>query len=292
MAERFQRAADKAAVAAWAATGLGYPSAHRALLTSFYDEIFEYDVDTLGRATTQAKIAAYNQNPFSWGELVEIFVLFGDPAQEPHIPNYPVVESTTPPNGATNVSLDQDVQIVFSKSMNPTTVQLSGSGTSGLSTPNWNADYTMLTYDQNHFNDGETLNFTIEGQDNTGNDLGPGPAPNPWSFTTIYLSPGDVTIIGPTKGITQTAYSFTANVSPGTVVQPITYEWQATNQAPVTHTGGGLSDTISFTWSTTGTQTISVTVTNAHGTASDDHAITIGDTASNVVFLPMVVKNY
>ena len=291
MAERFQRATDKAAVAVWAATGLGYPSGHRALLTSFYEEIFEDDADTLGRATTQAKIAAYNQNPFSLGELVEIFVLFGDPAQESHIPNYPVVESTTPPNGATNVSFDQDVQIVFSKSMNPATVQLSGSGTSGLGTPSWNADYTVLTYDQNQFNDGETLNFTIEGQDSTGNDLGPGPAPNPWSFTTIYVRPRDVTIIGPTKGITQTAYSFTANVSPDTVVQSITYEWQATDQTPVTYTGGGLSDTISFTWWLTGTQTVTVTVTNAYGTASDDHIITISDdTANNAVYLPIVVK--
>jgi len=85
----------------------------------------------------------------------------------------------------------------------------------------------------------------------------------------------EVTISGPTTGITNTAYTFTATVSPFTAAQPITYAWQATGQPPVTHTDG-LSDTVIFTWPTSGTRTITVTATNAEETATDTHVITIG----------------
>jgi len=289
MAEKFLLQEDRGALGVWASTGLGYPSAHRAMMGAFYDAIFQGDIYGLGEATTLAKIAAYNQNPFSWAELVQTFVLFGDPAQDLGIPpNYPYLESTTPVRGAGDVALDQDIQIVFSKPMDSGTVQLNGLITNSA---NWSADNATVTYGHSGLSEGTTLTLTVEGQDPVGNQIGPGPVPNPWSFTTIYLRPRDVTTIGPTKGITETAYSFTANVSPDTVVQPITYEWQATDQAPVTHTGGGLSDTISFTWDITGTQTVTVTVSNTYGTAHADHAINISNTASNAVFLPIVIKN-
>ena len=289
MAEKFLLQEDRGALAVWASTGLGYPSAHRVMMKAFYDAIFQDDIYGLGEATTLAKVAAFYQNPFSWGELVQTFVLFGDPAQDLGIPpNYPYVESTMPIDGAEDVPLDQDIQVVFNKPMDPGTVQLNGLATTSAS---WNADHTAVTYGHNGLSEGSTFTLTLEGQDLVGNQIGAGPVPNPWSFTTIYLRPRDVTIVGPTKGITQTVYSFTASVSPDTAVQPITYEWQATGQSPVTHTGGGLSDAISFTWEITGTQTVTVTVTNAYGTAHDDHTITINDTANNAVFLPIIVKN-
>jgi hypothetical protein len=295
MAEEFQRRSDKGAVAVWASTGLGYASAHRVMMGAFYDTIFQDDGYGLGEATTEAKVAALSQNP-TWSELVETFVLFGDPAQELGIPtNYPYPESTTPANGATDVPLDQDIQIVFSKSMNPATVQLTGPGTVGLTlSPSWNADYTVLTFDHTDFGDGETLSFTVEGQDQVGNEVGTGPVPNPWSFTTIYFRPGDVTVTGPTQGIPQTEYIFTANVGPDTVVTPLTYAWQAAGQTPVTHTdtGGGLSHTVSFSWTITGTHAITLTVSNDYGSAVDEHVINIRDVSNNTIYLPAVIKNY
>lgn len=85
MAETFQRLEDRGALAVWAPTGLGFPSGHRALIQAFYDAIFQDDQYALGAATTAAKIAVYSQSSF-WSELVETFVLFGDPATPVGIP--------------------------------------------------------------------------------------------------------------------------------------------------------------------------------------------------------------
>jgi hypothetical protein len=292
MAEQFLWLQDKGAVAIWAPTGLGYPSGHRLLLESFYEAIFQDDMYVLGAATTAAKLAAS-----SWVELVKTFVLFGDPATPLGIPtNYPYVESTTPADGASDVPIDQDIQIVFSKPMNPATAVLSGPGTAGLDfTSTWSANNTVLNYAHTDFGYGETRTFTISGQDTLGNPLGTGPVPSTWSFTTLIPWPSDVVISGPTTGITETTYIFTADVSPSTAAQPITYVWQATNQSQKTHTGGGLSDTVDFTWNITGTQGITVTATNAYGTATDTHTITINDPSHGPgafrVFIPIVIKN-
>ncbi len=52
-----------------------------------------------GRPTTAAKIEVYGDNGF-WGDLVETFVLFGDPATELGLaPNYPYLLSTSPADG-------------------------------------------------------------------------------------------------------------------------------------------------------------------------------------------------
>jgi hypothetical protein len=81
MAEWFLRLQDKGAVAVWAPTGQGYPSGHQLLMESFYEAIFQDDLYALGAATTAAKI----QNSL-WSDLVETFVLFGDPATPLGIP--------------------------------------------------------------------------------------------------------------------------------------------------------------------------------------------------------------
>ena len=97
VAEALLRLKDRGAVAVWASTGLGYPSGHQALMREFYEAIFQgRERVSLGAATSAAKIAAYTQNS-SWGELVQTFVLFGDPATpfyypyEPHLVYLPLV---------------------------------------------------------------------------------------------------------------------------------------------------------------------------------------------------------
>ena len=81
LAEEFLRVEGKGAIAAWSPTGLGFPSQHRLLFEELLTAIFEEDNRLLGPATTAAKISAYAQNS-GLGELVETFVLFGDPALE------------------------------------------------------------------------------------------------------------------------------------------------------------------------------------------------------------------
>ena len=104
-------------------------------------------------------------------------------------------------------------------------------------------------------------------------------------FRTSAVPVESVTITGPTTGVVNTIYSFSATVSPVTATQPITYVWQATGQAPVTHTGGGLSDTVTLNWSTPGTQAITVTTSNAECTVADTHlvAINVPPTSADIV---------
>jgi hypothetical protein len=276
LAEEFLLRDDRGAAAVWADSGLGYPSGHRVLMGEFYEAIFQDDQYGLGAATTAAKIATYAQSSF-WGELVETFVLFGDPAMPLGIPtNYPYLESTTPADGASDVPVDQDLQIVFSKPMSPATVLLGGEGTTSLTfTPTWSADNTVLSYAHPNFDYGQTLTFTISGQDELGNPLGLGLVPSTWSFaTTPPVGVETVAIAGPARGAINTPYTFSAAVSPITASLPITYVWQATGQAPVAHTGG-LSDMVTFTWHTLGTQVITVTATNVGGTVTGTHVVTI-----------------
>jgi hypothetical protein len=276
MAEEFLLRNDKGAAAVWAASGLGYPSGHQALMGEFYEAIFQDDL-YLGAATTAAKIAAYTQSSF-WGELVETFVLFGDPAMLLGIPvDSPYLESTIPADGAGEVPVDQDLQIVFSKSMDPATVSLSGQGTTGLTfTPSWNSDKNILNYAHHpNFGYGQTLTFTISGQDKLGNPLDPGLVPRTWSFTTVPpISIATVEITGSTKGGINTPYTFEATVSPITVTLPITYVWQGTGQAPVTYTSSP-SNVVTFTWHTLGIQVITVTAMHAWGAVSDTHQVTM-----------------
>ena len=88
------------------------------------------------------------------------------------------------------------------------------------------------------------------------------------------VAPDSVTISGATQGAVGTSYPFTAIVSPENATLPITYVWQATEQAPVTHTGG-LTDLVTFAWATTGAKAINVTATNAGGEVIGTHTIQI-----------------
>jgi hypothetical protein len=120
-----------------------------------------------------------------------------------------------------------------------------------------------------------------------------GTATNTYNVILSYALPTRVDIDGPTTGITQTNYTFTAAAHPITTTLPITYVWEATGQAPVTHTGGGLSDTVNFAWNVTGTQAITVTATNIAGAVTGTHAMTITNASqgSGTIFLPIIIKN-
>jgi PKD repeat protein len=108
-----------------------------------------------------------------------------------------------------------------------------------------------------------------------------------WSISIAdnIVPPAEVTVGGSTTGVVGAAATFTADVSPPTATLPITYEWYATGQSPVVHTGGDLDDEISFTWSTTGTQHVTVTAINAGGAFTATWSITITEyTAPSAAF--------
>jgi uncharacterized repeat protein (TIGR01451 family) len=103
------------------------------------------------------------------------------------------------------------------------------------------------------------------------------------------VSPTRIAVGGPTTGFVHTAYTFIANVSPSTATLPVTYHWQATGQTPVTTSVYALSHTVRFTWSTTGTKTVTVTATNAGGAISGTHFILI---EWHRVYVPLVLRRW
>lgn len=109
-------------------------------------------------------------------------------------------------------------------------------------------------------------------------------------------APSSLTLSGPPTGTIDIPYTFTATISPVTATIPITYVWQATGQAAQTHTGGGVSDTASFTWpaGAAGVKTVAVTASNAAGSASQNRTILIYAKPvvyDHWIYLPVVLKS-
>ena len=103
--------------------------------------------------------------------------------------------------------------------------------------------------------------------------------------------PTAVSIAGSTEITVNTAYTFTATVSPISATLPITFYWQATGQLPVTDTDRGVTDTITFTWpsGTTGAQIIIATAANGGASATGTYIAII---APKKVYLPVVIKSF
>ena len=105
---------------------------------------------------------------------------------------------------------------------------------------------------------------------------------------TGEVTPTAVTIIGVEHGWVGKEYAFTATVSPESAGIPLTYFWQADEQAPITHTTG-ITDTVSFAWDTPGMKVITVTSSNAYGEVMDTHLIDIVEPAYRF-YLPLLQK--
>ncbi len=100
------------------------------------------------------------------------------------------------------------------------------------------------------------------------------------SFTDVYSWPvyvplEAVQLDGVDLGLAGEVYTFTAQLSPTWVAQPVTYTWRVDGQEMVTHTGG-LSDTASFAWHESGVYTISLEAENATGSVAFQHLVEIG----------------
>jgi hypothetical protein len=80
LAEEFVRAENKGAVACLAPTGLGFTSQHEALAKNIFNNLFVKGDNIAGLLITQSKIDAYDVTKAA--DIVETFVLFGDPATE------------------------------------------------------------------------------------------------------------------------------------------------------------------------------------------------------------------
>ncbi len=91
--------------------------------------------------------------------------------------------------------------------------------------------------------------------------------------------PTSLVITGPSIGLINVDYTFTATVDVATTI-PITYTWQAENHDTVQHTSDELSDTAVFSWTsndikTDSLKTIFVTATNGKGWVAKSRHIAV-----------------
>ena len=112
------------------------------------------------------------------------------------------------------------------------------------------------------------------------------------TVSSVCVNPlSDVVISGPTSGYLMVLHTFTADVTPVTATLPIEYTWQATGNSPVVHITSAVSDTVAFSWSLAGQQTVTVTAVNSCDVVvSDTH--TISTLTMPPVYLPLVMRNY
>lgn len=77
--EMLLRSGTGGAVATWSPSGLGVSIGHQHLHKGFYQAVFASDPMQIGAATLAAKLHMYSQTPF-YGDLLNTYHLFGDPA--------------------------------------------------------------------------------------------------------------------------------------------------------------------------------------------------------------------
>ena len=115
-------------------------------------------------------------------------------------------------------------------------------------------------------------------------------------YFTRQFTPGTcvglsgVTIEGPTTGFAGKPQTLAASSGPLTATWPVTYTWQAGEQATVVHTGGFL-DQVDFTWMVTGPKSITVTAENCGEIVTAQHSIAIEPSPYSTTYLPWVLKD-
>ena len=82
LAESMLLATSKGAIASFSPTGLGLATGHDRMESGLFDAIFHDYVTDLGTATTLAKLYMYSSTGGSYEDLVETYLLFGDPATQ------------------------------------------------------------------------------------------------------------------------------------------------------------------------------------------------------------------
>ncbi|HQU32442.1 MAG: hypothetical protein HRU72_00065 [Planctomycetia bacterium] len=145
VAEQFHLLKGKGAIAVWAPTALSYTSGHRLLFNELYKNFFQYNLHGLGAATTNAKISAYAKSK-AWGELVETFVLFGDPLTRLGIPEE-VSLSVDTPNGGEIIPAGSTYTIQWTASKDMVKFTLKYSLNKGKTWKNIAKDVTGASYE-------------------------------------------------------------------------------------------------------------------------------------------------
>lgn len=114
---------------------------------------------------------------------------------------------------------------------------------------------------------------------------------NVFSYINAILrgAPQSVAISGPGQGAVNSPYSFLAETGPITLTRPVTYTWNVTDQ-PTLIRQEGLEDSISFSWDTPGSKTVSVTASNRWGATTSHFTIDISAAAADQAPTSVVIS--
>jgi hypothetical protein len=176
----------------------------------------------------------YHPTPFGACQEYEINIdgldLNGQPLVPGPVPNpfsfttdcgNPYIVQTDPYDGEINVDPDRNITIWFSEPMDTSTVMWALVPDPGGWMMNWSANETVLFL--KHVNPlSQCTWYTIwvmYGEDKDGNPLVPGPAPNPWNFTTgaypyiLWTDPANGMINVPVDASIQIEFSWAMNQS-------------------------------------------------------------------------------
>ncbi|MCP4361864.1 MAG: hypothetical protein GY796_27955 [Chloroflexi bacterium] len=105
----------------------------------------------------------------------------------------------------------------------------------------------------------------------------------------LQIPPSDMTISGPASGSVNTNYAFDIAVTPTQATEPFTYTITLTDLPPITQSGLSTAVTLqNINWATSGVKTINVTATNALGSVSKSHTITIAQDGYTI-YLPSIL---
>jgi len=118
LGEMVVRAPGKGALASWSPTGLGVAVGHDILEKSLFEAIFFNDIAQLGPATTLAKYDLY-ANGLAYRELIDTYLLFGDPYTALHVFVIDTSITGTPPNP----SKSADAGFTFSSNLTEATFE-------------------------------------------------------------------------------------------------------------------------------------------------------------------------
>jgi hypothetical protein len=88
--ESLVRAEAKGAVASWSPTGAGLAAGHHYLHQGLYDALFVDGVRQIGPATLLGKLNLYYNAGGHHRELMDTYIVFGDPAMRLPIEHYVV----------------------------------------------------------------------------------------------------------------------------------------------------------------------------------------------------------
>ncbi|MCB9161805.1 MAG: Ig-like domain-containing protein [Caldilineaceae bacterium] len=224
LAEVLLTHATGGALAVWAPTDTGTPSAHTILMDGFYNAVLRQDQRRLGATVAAAQLATLTHSPFMT-EMIRTYALLGDPFTTVQLaPNPPYVEQVTPPPDAQDVAIDATVAIVFSKRIDPATFTVSGLPDGTITA--WDAAGRTVQLTPPSLAHGRTYTMTVAAQDGAGASLIAGPVSVPWRFTTSSdaIAP-TVTLHAVTTPLTATTplrLDFSEPVRPGSVVVDMT----------------------------------------------------------------------